>query len=84
MRDGIFMRMVLAERWNSWSLPRREQETKTAAFELDSRASPCHPEREFNDPKDLGGGKLRPPRSFRLVKLALRMTAGPAGTSLTK
>ena len=28
--------------------------------------------------KDLGEGKLRPPRSFRLARLALRMTGGEA------
>jgi hypothetical protein len=35
-----------------------------------------HPAGGLGDPKDLGDGKVRPPRSFPLAGLALRMTPG--------
>src|SRR6185369_11018852 len=40
-----------------------------------SPAPGSHPAGSLGDPKDLGGGKIRPPRSFPLARLALRMTA---------
>jgi len=42
-------------------------------------ASRSHPAGSLGDPKDLGGGKVRPPRSFRLARLALRMTPARSG-----
>jgi len=41
--------------------------------------SRSHPAGSLGDPKDLGEGKVRPPRSFPLAGLALRMTGSQAG-----
>ncbi|HEY2738888.1 MAG TPA: AMP-binding protein, partial [Thermoanaerobaculia bacterium] len=42
--------------------------------EAGTTAPQSHPAGSLGDPKDLGEGKVRPPRSFPLAGLALRMT----------
>src|SRR6185369_4003637 len=58
-------------------VPGRGETSNTKGLWLDSGTPVplCHPAGSLGDPKDLGEGKVRPPRSFRLARLALRMTA---------
>jgi len=56
--------------------------TTRTTSEAGLKPTRCHPAGSLGDPKDLGAGKLRPPRSLPLARLALGMTS--RGKNLTQ